>query len=88
MTVLKARDVKTGLDKLDAKEEPRRHMTYTVYDDDGTFLGETYISHGVRDIDDNLLSLMARQLKITSSLWKNIIGCSKGRLDYISMAKR
>jgi hypothetical protein len=89
MAVFKATKVKEGLDKLEADEDGSRpHITYRVYDDSGVFLGETYISHSAKDIDDNLLSLMARQLKITLPLWKGIIGCTKGRLEYISMAKR
>ena len=88
MAVFKAAKIKEGLDKLEAEEdESRPHLTYKVYDDSGVFLGETYISHSAKDIDDNLLSLMARQLKITLSLWKGIIRCSKGRSEYISMAK-
>lgn len=89
MAVFKAADVKNGLDKLDAEEDkPRGHIAYRVYDDSGLFLGETYMSHGAKDIDDSLLHLMARQLKITLPLWKGIIRCSKGRPEYISMAKR
>jgi len=84
MTVFKASKVKNGLDKLNAIEEPRRHMAYLVYDDNGVLLGETYISHSAGDIDDFILSQMARQLKINNPLWKAIISCSKGRADYIS----
>ena len=89
MAVFKAIKVREGLGKLKAEEdEARPHRAYRVYDDDGTFLGETYISQGAnKDIDDYLLGLMARQLKIPLSLWKAIIKCTKGRLEYIAMAK-
>jgi hypothetical protein len=89
MAVFKVAQVQEGLGKLEAEEdESRRHLTYKVYDDSGTFLGETYISHSAKEIDDNLLGPMARQLKITLSLWKKIIGCSKNRSEYIRMASR
>lgn len=89
MAVFKPAEVKEGLDKLKAEEdESRRHITYRIYDDDGVFLGETYMSHGGKDIGDNLLSLMARQLKINLSFWKAVIGCSKGRSEYISVAQK
>lgn len=88
MAVFRPAQVKGGLGKLEAEEDDSRpHITYRIYDDDGIFLGETYMSHGAQDIDDNLLHLMAKQLKITLSLWKGIIKCSKGRSEYISVAK-
>ena len=89
MAVFKPSKVKEGLDKLEAEEEESRpHITYRIYEDNGIFLGETYMSHSGKDIDDNLLNLMARQLKITLSFWKAIIGCSKSRSEYISMAQK
>lgn len=89
MAVFKPATVKKGLSKLEAEEDgSRRHITYRIYDDNGVFLGETYVSHGNKGIDDNLLSQMARELKITLSLWKGIIQCSKDRSEYIRMAQR
>lgn len=88
MTVFKYTEVRAGLDKIGAqKDRPRRHITFRVYDESGMFLGETYMSHGKDDVDDYLLGQMARELKITLSLFKKIIGCSRGRLEYIDMAR-
>jgi len=61
--------------KLQAQEESGRHLIYRVFDDDGTFLGETHISHGETEIGDPLLGQMARELSITPKLWKGIIRC-------------
>ena len=73
--------------KLQAEEESgRRHLTYRVFDDDGTFLGETYISHGEIEIGDPLLGQMARELSITLRLWKDIIRCPQGRAEYLQQA--
>lgn len=84
MAVFKVRKVRSALiNKLQAEEEYRTHFTYRVFDDDGTFLGETYISHGETEIGDPLVGQMARQLSISLPLWRDIIHCPKGRAEYI-----
>ena len=89
MAVFKVLKVKRALiNKLQAKEEDRKHLAYLVFDDDGTFLGETYISHGEIEIGDPLLGQMARQLKITPQLWKGIIRCPQGRGEYLQQARQ
>lgn len=90
MAVFKARKVKRELArKLQAEEESyRQHLTYRVFHDDGTFLGETYISHSATEIGDPLLGQMARELNISLSLWKDIIRCPKGRAEYITVARQ
>lgn len=89
MAVFRVLKIKRGLRKLQAKEESdRTHITYRVSDDDGTFLGETYISHGETEIGDPLLGQMARQLSITPKLWKGIIRCPEGRAEYLKLARQ
>ena len=86
MSVFTALEVRKGLGKLEAVEKPKKHIVYEVFDD-GTFLGQTHMSHSGKDIDDYLLNQMAKQLKITMSLFKGIIKCTKSRADYINVAK-
>ena len=89
MTVFKVRKVKRALmNKLQAEEEYRTHSTYRVYDDNGIFLGETYISHGATEIGDPLVGQMARQLNISPPLWRDIINCPKGRGEYLIEASQ
>lgn len=89
MAVFKVRKVRQALiSKLQAKEEYRTHFTYRVFDDDGTFLGETYISHGETEIGDPLFGQMAKQLKISKPLWRGIVRCPKGRTEYIIEARQ
>lgn len=89
MAVFKVRKVKRALiSKLQAEEEYRTHFTYRVFDNDDTFLGETYISHGETEIGDPLLGYMAKQLNIGLALWRDIIRCPKGRAEYIREAKQ
>lgn len=90
MAVFKVLKVQRALSgKLQADEElGRKHMTYRVYDDDGTFLGETYISHGASEIADPLLGQMARELNVAPVVWRDIIACSSLRGDYVKEARR
>jgi len=84
MAVFKVRKVRGALlNKLQAEEEYREHVAYLVYDDDGTLLGVTHISHGETEIGDPLVGQMARQLNISLPLWRDIIRCPKGRAEYI-----
>jgi len=89
MAVFKARKIKQGLlRKLQAEEESGKHLTYRVFNDDRTFLGETYISHGETEIGDPLLGQMARELNISLALWRGIIRCPKGRDEYLIEASQ
>ncbi len=89
MAVFKVRKVRHALrSKLQAEEECRTHLTYRVFSDDGTFLGETYISLGETEIEDPLLGQMARQLNISLPLWRGIIRCPKGREEYLIEVSR
>ena len=89
MAVFKARKIKRELlRKLQAEEESGKHHIYRVSDDDGTFLGETYISRGEAEIGDPLLGQMARELNISLALWRDIIRCPKGRSEYIIEARQ
>ncbi|MGE0085531.1 MAG: hypothetical protein AB7S75_14055 [Desulfococcaceae bacterium] len=45
-------------------------------------VARTLISHGVREISDSLLSLIARQMRITPVQLKKIISGELGRTDY------
>jgi len=88
VAIFSSEQVLNGLAKLKAVKDKskHRHIAYKVYDDEGILLGATHISHSGGDVDDTLLLLMARELKITQSLWKKIIGCTKGRSEYIDVA--
>lgn len=89
MSVFKVLKIKKGLGKLQAQEKiARTHITYSVLDDGGTLLGQTYISHSATEIGDPLPGQMARQLGITLKLWKGIIRCPQGRAEYLQQARQ
>jgi len=41
------------------------------------------ISHGEKEIDDNLLSIMARQVKLTKKLFIDLIDCPLSEEQYV-----
>jgi len=83
-----AREVRKALVlKLEAEEDrSRKHPRYKLFDNTGAFVATTHISHGVSDINDDLLTLMARQLRIRTSEFRAIIICELGRQDYLRLA--
>ncbi len=58
-----------------------RHQIYILRTGEKQ-VARTLISHGVREIGDELLSLIARQMRITPVQLKKIISGELGRTDY------
>lgn len=58
-----------------------RHQVYTLRVK-GKHVVRTLISHGVRDIGDELMGIMARQMKITPPLLRSILAGEMGRDEY------
>jgi hypothetical protein len=79
-------DAVGGLVKLKAKERTTGDRQYRLVCECGTYLGFTKMSRNVgsQTLGDNLESLMARQLGITSSLWRSIAGCQKGLREFLT----
>lgn len=48
----------------------------------GRQVARTLISHGVREIGDDLMAVMAQQMKITLAQLKKIVAGEMGREDY------
>ncbi|MBI4532018.1 MAG: hypothetical protein HY709_10925 [Candidatus Latescibacteria bacterium] len=53
----------------------------------GRQVARTLISHGVREIGDDLLSIMAQQMGITLSQLKDIVSGKSGREEYLKLLK-
>lgn len=84
MPTYKAREVKRALrNKLKCEvDEDSHHIYYRVYDED-RLIGETFMSHNNQDINDYLQNRMAKQLGVSTKVFRDIVGCSVGRSDYI-----
>lgn len=55
---------------------------------DGKRIAETKTSHGHDTIGDGLLADMARQLRITPSLFRALLAGKKGRADYLEALRQ
>ncbi len=86
---MKPTEAARGLRKLDPTNVNTDHEQFSVYCDCGAYLGKTHLSHGQKgrkggkDVG-HLVPAMARQLRITGPLLRDIIGCSKGRAEYLA----
>jgi alpha-galactosidase len=63
-----------------------RHQIY-ILRIGGKQVARTLISHGVREIGDDLMAMMARQMGITLFQLKKIIAGKMGREEYYRLLK-
>ena len=84
MPTYKAREVKKVLqNKLKCEiDKDGHHIYYRVFDED-RLIGETFMSHNNQDINDYLQNRMAKQLGVSTKVFRDIVDCSVSRSDYI-----
>jgi len=59
------------------------HVVYRFFSPAGELLTRTKMSHGMREtLSVNLMSLMARQLRLTKSQFLNLIDCTMDENGY------
>ncbi|MCC6579612.1 MAG: type II toxin-antitoxin system HicA family toxin [Phycisphaeraceae bacterium] len=63
------------------------HVYYYLYVDGKKTAVRTKISHGEKEIDDNLLSLMAKQIKLTKKLFGDLIDCPLTHEQYVKQLR-
>jgi hypothetical protein len=63
------------------------HVYYYLYVDGKKTVVRTKISHGEKEIGDNLLSLMARQVKLTKKLFGDLIDCPLTHDQYVTQLR-
>lgn len=74
--------------KLGATEqEGRRHKTYTFRDGEGVTLGQTYLSHGHRDLDVSLIQRIARELGVRRADVRGAIDCTVTREAFYALMR-
>ena len=69
------------------EEEDRRHRAYSFHDADGTFLGQTYLSHGHRTIDVSLLKRMARELGVRLADFRGALECPVSQAEFYALMR-
>ena len=85
------RDALSGLDKLEAEEyrPGADHWFFRVRCRQGHYFVNTKLSHkpGRNVLGPDLVAQMARQLLIQPAFWRQIAGCTRGRDDYLAVAR-
>ena len=82
-----ARKVKKALGKKGFEKKESHHTFFHLYVNRKKTAIFTKISHGAHDIGDNLLSLMARQLKISPRQFRDLIDCPLEAKEYIQVLR-
>ncbi len=83
--MFKARDVRRALLDKGFKESKRDHRFYFFYHDGRKSSIFTKISRGATDIDDRLCSAMARQTRLTTTQFRNLVGCPLSNEEYVAL---
>lgn len=82
---LKKRDVHSGLTSKGFEIEENDHTYFRYITEDGRRTSIfTYFSHGAtgRDIHDGLVSTMARQCKVSTGQFRQLVSCELARKGY------
>lgn len=72
--------------KLTSTYRDRGDRFYTVVCECGTLLGTTKLGRHQgtkKDVGQPILKQIPRQLKIDNDVWRDIVGCTKSRNDYL-----
>ncbi len=77
------RDVMAALERKGFVPSEGDHTYYFFYTTTNKkTIVKTKVSHSKKDIDDNLLSQMARQCKLTNAQFRNLVDCPLSREEY------
>lgn len=88
MTVLKTSKIKTALgNKGFIKGKTKKHHKYRYYKSNKKTAIFTIISLGAKEIDDSLIAIMAKQLKIKRKEFINLIKCTLSKEKYYELIK-
>ncbi|WP_287961280.1 hypothetical protein [Acidiplasma sp.] len=88
MTLIKTNKIRKGLLKKGFLEERSHdHVIFRLYDEGKKTNIHTKISHGGSEYDDQLISLMARELNLKKDSFLKLIECPLKHEDYIKILK-
>ena len=75
--------------KLAARELEGDHRVFEVFDDEGTLVARTKVSRswrGTTAIGSGMVSIIARQLGLTSGQLLRLVSCEISREEYLAIA--
>jgi hypothetical protein len=87
MATWKSREIKARLVKKGFKSFQRHHTYLFLYVDGRKSRVHTKISHGIKEYGDDLLPLVARELKISPKQLDELLSCPLTYEGYISILK-
>jgi hypothetical protein len=82
---LPAREVDSALTRKGFRAVDNKHRFYFLYRDGKKTSIRTMISHGEREISDSNCGNMARQMRITTSQFKDFVDCTIEGKDYVDL---
>ena len=88
---LKRRDIRSSLKRKGFVEDTDgRHISLSYEMKDGRKCGvRTFVSHGskYKDLNDDLVGKMARQVKLQKKEFEDLVSCSMKRAEYEEIIK-
>ncbi len=87
MNVYKVKDISSALKKKGFVENPScDHIRYTLYNNGKKTGVYTFISHGLKEYGDSLISSVKKQLRLQSkSEFQDFVNCPMTKEDYIKL---
>lgn len=82
-----AKDVAASLTKKGFHSHHSDHQRFYLHVEGKKTAVRTMISHSAKEIDDNLLSLMARQVKLNKKLFADLIDCPLSQEQYVKLLR-
>src|SRR4051794_18209364 len=79
-----ARDVMAGLERKGFAKKENDHTFFHLWVDDKKTRVYTKVSHGEKEIPDNLLGAMARQLNLNKKQFLELVDCPLTREAYVA----
>lgn len=88
MTSLKSNNIIKGLIKKGFQKRQSDHVHLVFYYNDKRTEIWTKVSHGGnKEIGDNLIKKMCKQLKLNKQEFKNLVDCTISKEDYVQKLK-
>ena len=88
MTTLKTKVIRTNLCKKGFRESEGDHHFLQLYNNDKKTAIHTKISHGKNEIDDTLIGLMARKVKLSKNDFVNYAKCNMTEDEYLKKVNK
>ena len=72
------------ISKIGFERQDRRHRVYLLRIDD-RIVAQTLMSHSAGDLDNKILSMIARQMGIRLAELEGVVSCTLSRDDYLAL---